>query len=230
MDLLLFRKLYHQHVKSRAEAFVVDANTGDPEFDRYADRYNKDLERYDRRRDAERERRRRKKHDDGDGGDDEDSDAKSVLKKLSIGVAIMLVVCQLLFGGLAAYLSWTSNTLVGWHVVFKVIFALFAFFWWFTYLLAFLLHRLDFVWFIRTGRSGVAAAAAAGQDEPVLQPATTTAAAPPAAPLPLPPLPPAEVPQYSPSPLSAPAADDGNNFLPSPPPGGGGAGRFARGL
>jgi hypothetical protein len=62
---------------------------------------------------------------------------------------IVSVVFLILFGVPAAYLSWTSNTTVGWHWGFKLVFALFAFTFGLTYLVAHLLHKLDLLMLVR---------------------------------------------------------------------------------
>lgn len=54
-----------------------------------------------------------------------------------------------LIGSFAAYLSWTANSLVGWHTVFKVLFSLFAFLFPASYLFVHLVHRYDLILHIR---------------------------------------------------------------------------------
>jgi hypothetical protein len=72
----------------------------------------------------------------------------------------LIVLSLLLFGVPAAYISWASNTLVGWHAVFKVIFSFLAFCNGFLYLLLFLFHRLDMFLYIKTSGCGRAPAPA----------------------------------------------------------------------
>ena len=70
------------------------------------------------------------------------------------GVSWLLITLWTLLWGLpAAYLSWTSNTLVEWHIIFKVLFSIGAFFWGIAYLLGYLIFRLDLVLYCQN-RSG----------------------------------------------------------------------------
>jgi hypothetical protein len=68
------------------------------------------------------------------------------------GAAATIVFCvawTLLFGIPAAILSWTSNTVVGWHPCFKVVFALVALCNGLLSLLIHLIHKADLLSFIR---------------------------------------------------------------------------------
>ena len=52
------------------------------------------------------------------------SKIKDDIVKLSIGMLLLYVLC----GGIAAYFSWKHNSKIGWTTVYKVLFAIFAFF------------------------------------------------------------------------------------------------------
>jgi sterol desaturase/sphingolipid hydroxylase (fatty acid hydroxylase superfamily) len=54
-----------------------------------------------------------------------------------------LVLVSIFIGLPAAYLSWTSNAAAGWGVIPRIIFALFAFTFCVSYLVAHLLHKAD---------------------------------------------------------------------------------------
>ena len=56
---------------------------------------------------------------------------------------IILLLLLSLLGIPAAYLSWTSNTVVGWNFAFKLLFAIVAFFNGLSYLLTHLICKLD---------------------------------------------------------------------------------------
>jgi hypothetical protein len=58
---------------------------------------------------------------------------------LLIGIPITILAC---------YLSWTSNTVIEWGEGFKVLFAFFAFFSPFNYLLTHLIHKYDLLTYI----------------------------------------------------------------------------------
>lgn len=60
-----------------------------------------------------------------------------------IGLTILILVVFFALGIWAAYLSWTSNTVVGWNTFAKVIFAIFAYFSNLSYLLGHLIYKLD---------------------------------------------------------------------------------------
>jgi hypothetical protein len=76
--------------------------------------------------------------------------------KVAAGVAVAFMVLWFIVWGIpAAYLSWWSNTQIGWHPAMKVLFAFFAFFNGLWFLISFLIHKLDMVMYIRSGcRSG----------------------------------------------------------------------------
>lgn len=92
-------------------------------------------------------------HDDEDGDnyyDDDDVDREAAA---AIGIGLLLLILlgifvSLLLGVAAVYLSWSSNSVIGWDPVFKIIFALFAFFNPVSYLISHLLHKVDLLNFI----------------------------------------------------------------------------------
>ena len=67
------------------------------------------------------------------------SKIKDDIVKLSIGMLLLYVLC----GGIAAYFSWKHNTKIGWTTVYKVLFAIFAFFCPFEYLTIYFTYKSD---------------------------------------------------------------------------------------
>lgn len=67
-------------------------------------------------------------------------------------IAAELIVYVIL-GSFAAWLSWTSNTSIGWHPVFCVIFAIFAFMCSGSYLFSHLVFKLDLLHAVRAAKS-----------------------------------------------------------------------------
>lgn len=61
--------------------------------------------------------------------------------------AVVLIVLEIVFyvllGSGAAYLSWTSNSSIGWHPIFCVLFAIMAFVFSGTYIFSHVLFKLD---------------------------------------------------------------------------------------
>lgn len=68
--------------------------------------------------------------------------------------AVMLVF-DVVFGVFSAYLSWSSNGLVGWNVYWKTFFSFFAFITGISYVWGYLIFKLDLVMLINKlqGRS-----------------------------------------------------------------------------
>lgn len=62
---------------------------------------------------------------------------------------LVTLLWLLLFGAPAAYLSWSSNSLIGWHWLMKAFFAFFAFTNGFWYLISHLIHKVDLIRHIR---------------------------------------------------------------------------------
>lgn len=73
-----------------------------------------------------------------------------------IALIILIVLCSIW----AAYLSWKSNSMLGWGPVPKVIFAVFAFWAGVSYLLSHLIHKLDLLLRIERGPPPTASSAA----------------------------------------------------------------------
>lgn len=74
---------------------------------------------------------------------------------VSITSVLLLVaelVLYILLGSLSAWLSWTSNTTLGWHPLFRVIFAIFAFIFSVTYVLSHIVFKLDILAALRLAR------------------------------------------------------------------------------
>ena len=149
MDLFLYQKLLRaawRNFASRRESFDEPQPQPQPEepegfSDSREGRHYRDGRRHDGgRHDGGR---RHNRHDNNR------NDTSGFFSGISLLFAVLYMVSFVLLGGLAAYLSWTSNTLVGWHPGFKVIFAFFALLSWFTYLGTYLISRLDMVWFIQ---------------------------------------------------------------------------------
>ena len=91
------------------------------------------------------------------------------LETFSTVFVVFGVVWMLIVGVPAVYLSWTSNTLIGWHVGFKIFFAIFAFLTGLSYLLTHLINKLDLINFIkRSARSNA---------QPAMRTAANSAAA-----------------------------------------------------
>jgi hypothetical protein len=114
----------------------------------------------------------------GRGGDRDDAGDDDTGKKIGTALtvfSIVLLVIDVLFGALAAYLSWTSNSLIEWNVPAKLLFAIFAFFSNFFYITAHVFHKLDMMFYIRRH----AGAAAPPQVQVQAQAPTLPAPAPP---------------------------------------------------
>ena len=70
---------------------------------------------------------------------------KTAWSFFSILFLILSLLFLLPFCVLSAYLSWYSNSLIDWCGGFKFVFALFAFFFPFTYLIKHLVHKYDVI-------------------------------------------------------------------------------------
>lgn len=70
---------------------------------------------------------------------------KTAWSFFSILFLILSLLFLLPFCVLSAYLSWYSNSLIDWGGGFKFVFALFAFFFPFTYLINHLVHKYDLI-------------------------------------------------------------------------------------
>lgn len=68
---------------------------------------------------------------------------------------IFMSIFILLFGGYAAYLSWFANSLINWQTGWKIFFSFFAFLSGFSYLIAYLIHKLDLLNYIRRSNNEV---------------------------------------------------------------------------
>lgn len=70
---------------------------------------------------------------------------------------LISVIAELVFyviiGGFASWLSWTSNSSIGWNPVFCVIFSILAFFFAGTYLMGHLIFKLDLLLTLRAVKS-----------------------------------------------------------------------------
>lgn len=89
---------------------------------------------------------------------------------------VIWVIIELVFytviGGFAAWLSWNSNSSIGWHPVFCVIFSILAFFCAGTYLTGHLLFKLDLLLALRAGKS-LLSSSSTPRANPVPNPART---------------------------------------------------------
>lgn len=99
-----------------------------------------------RDRDRNRNKDEDKDEDDGPGI----SYAYARILELGLGAVIIAIGVFVMLGVLASYLSWTSNTVIGWHPVFRVIFAVFAFLFSTTYLVSHLFFKLDLLLALQT--------------------------------------------------------------------------------
>lgn len=75
---------------------------------------------------------------------------------ISISSVLLFVaelVIYIILGSLSAWLSWTSNTTVGWHPIFRVIFSIFAFIFSLTYVLSHVMFKLDLLSALHLARS-----------------------------------------------------------------------------
>lgn len=70
------------------------------------------------------------------------------------GIIIMIVVFifTVIIGGYSAYLSWYANTLIEWGTGYKVLFSFFAFLSGVSYLLSYLIYKLDLLNNIRRSK------------------------------------------------------------------------------
>jgi hypothetical protein len=144
MDLILLRKL------------VRSANVSEG-FEDHRNRHRDDDDR--RHRDDDNRRHR----DDDDDDDDRRGphgpphrfwrDRYDRHKPADLGLtvlkAVLYAVLLGLLGGAAAYLSWTSNTLIVWNTAWRVLFAVFAFLFGMSYLVTYVVCRLDMVLYIK---------------------------------------------------------------------------------
>ena len=62
-------------------------------------------------------------------------------------------IIWLLIGGWAAHLSWKANTLVGWDLIPKIIFSIFAFLLGVSYLITYFIYKMDLVNYISASKS-----------------------------------------------------------------------------
>lgn len=81
------------------------------------------------------------------------SDDGSTSSEIFWTVFAIVVVVEMIVGGFAAYLSWTSNGLIGWGTPAKVFFAACAFFSGVHYMLTHLVNKLDLIRFIKANVS-----------------------------------------------------------------------------
>ena len=95
--------------------------------------------------------KRTEKFDQNGNGDDQ----KVVPDGLLI-ILILVLVVELALAVLAVYLSWTSNSLIGWNAFAKVFFAIVAFLFSVNYLLIHLFNKWDLTSHIRKQNSLVA--------------------------------------------------------------------------
>lgn len=72
-----------------------------------------------------------------------DSPGLTSFTPLAVVFLIAEIVFYVILGSAAAYLSWTSNSSIGWHPIFCVIFALIAFVCSASYLTSHVLFKLD---------------------------------------------------------------------------------------
>ena len=89
--------------------------------------------------------------------DDRNSDKVDKWAWVAFFVFLLIVVIELLFAVFAVYLSWTSNSLIGWNVFSKVFFAIFAFLFAINYLLIHLFNKVDLLKHIRLQNESIAA-------------------------------------------------------------------------
>ena len=76
---------------------------------------------------------------------------------------VLMYLIEIALGIWAAMLSWKSNSLIEWGTGFKVLFAFFAFFGGWNYLLIHLINKQDLILAIRKSKVGVAPAFAPGR-------------------------------------------------------------------
>lgn len=140
---------------------------------------------------------------------------KTLARKINAwGFVILLVLVFLVFGPVASYLSWKSNTLEGANIAVKVLFAILAYFGNFLYILWFAIMKTIFP----KAPDTVSSSSASDSFSPFSSPSPAPAPAPAAS-------------QPAPAPAPAPAAtrvddldDDGffskadNNAAPAPNP------------
>ena len=96
---------------------------------------------------------------------------------LRIVWTVMYGVLVLLLGGLAVYLSWTSNSLIRRGTLAKVIFAIFAFLCNGWYLISHYLHKVDMIRYILK-TSGTPSVAPSGASETSVMPSDTSSSSP----------------------------------------------------
>lgn len=65
---------------------------------------------------------------------------------------IFFIIFVFVFGAFSSYLSWQANTLVHWDIGFKLFFSFFAFLSGFSYLITYLVHKLDLLNYIRRSK------------------------------------------------------------------------------
>ena len=86
-------------------------------------------------------------------------DAEKMVKKGAawfFGILVAVFLVEAVCGVLAIYLSWTSNTLIGWSSLPKGMFAFFAFFFGLQYVITHLINKLDLIKHIRKGQTAQA--------------------------------------------------------------------------
>ena len=68
---------------------------------------------------------------------------------------IFYLIFAILFGGYSAYLSWFANSMINWQSGWKIFFSFCAFFAGFSYLMTYLIHKLDLLNYIRRSNGEV---------------------------------------------------------------------------
>jgi len=137
MDILLAHTLYKKQTKATAKAGEKFRNYDDDEED-------------DRDRRDDRHRRdyvRRHRYDDED-----DVTIIRSFKDLSLGAKIFQIVLSVLCIVVAAYLSWTSNTVAGYNIALKLVFAALAALFGFFYIVSHIIFKLDLLGVIKASR------------------------------------------------------------------------------
>lgn len=82
--------------------------------------------------------------------EDEKSNSDNVKEEVSSTETIIGIIAFIAFGIAAVYFSWVSNTVCEWNVGFKIIYAIFAFLFGLSYVIIYVINRMDAIWMIKS--------------------------------------------------------------------------------
>lgn len=149
-DIILFRRFAMSLTAKQVDNFASDDDKD--RLERHKEQDKEQKSRYDDRRvDESVDQRKRRVKQQAQLKDDRIDDGQ--LTAAQVAGMVLEGLFAVALGVLAAYLSWASNSAIGWAPAFKVIFAVVAFFFSTTYLFGHLLFKIDMLEVIRKSYS-----------------------------------------------------------------------------